>query len=87
MLVLYIVCFVLGVGDKDLVWMFFNFFVVLVNCVWFCGVDIDFVDIEQDIGNMCMDVLYDKLEIVCVVKQLFKVVIFVYFLGQLCNMK
>ncbi len=84
---LHIACLALGVGDKDLVWTSPNSFVASANCARFCGADIDFVDIEQDTGNMCMDALQDKLETACAAKQLPKVVIPVHFSGQPCNMK
>lgn len=61
MLVLYFVCFVFGVEKNDMVWISFNFFVVFVNCVFYCGVEVDFVDVEFIIGNMDVSVLVVKL--------------------------
>lgn len=63
-LVLYIVCLVLGVGIVDIVWILLIFFVVLSNCVLYCGVSVDFVDIDFEIGNMFVVVFKEKLVIV-----------------------
>lgn len=81
MFVLYIVCFVLGVSEGDRVWIFLNLFVVLLNCVFYCGVKVDFVDIDFYIGNMCVDVLWNKFVLVEFINVLLKVIIFVYFVG------
>lgn len=46
MFVFYIVCLVLGLKKGDWFWILFNIFVVLVNCVFYCDVNVSFVDID-----------------------------------------
>jgi len=81
---LHIACLALGVGTDDLVWTTPNSFVASANCALYCGADIDFVDISPDTGNMCVELLAQKLATSQVVP---KVVIPVHFAGQSCDMK
>lgn len=60
MLVLYIVCMVLDLGSGDVFWIVLNIFVVFVNVGVYCGVDVDFVDIDFNIYCMLVVVLDEK---------------------------
>lgn len=65
-----------------MVWIVFILFVVLVNCVCYCGVLVDFVDIDLYMCNFNVFVLVDKLYLVVVEYILFKVIVVVYFIGS-----
>lgn len=58
--VLYIVCFGLNFGVGDFVWISLNIFVVLVNCVCYCGVDVGFIDIDFLIWNMLVEYFVER---------------------------
>ncbi|GFD88099.1 UDP-4-amino-4,6-dideoxy-N-acetyl-beta-L-altrosami ne transaminase [Tenacibaculum sp. KUL152] len=83
---LHIACLALGVGPGDCVWTSPNSFVASSNCALYCGAGIDFVDIDLQTGNMCVDALKHKLENAEANNCLPKVVIPVHFAGQPCDM-
>ncbi|WDT87148.1 UDP-4-amino-4,6-dideoxy-N-acetyl-beta-L-altrosamine transaminase [Alteromonas sp. 009811495] len=83
---LHIACLALGVGPGDCVWTSPNSFVASSNCALYCGAGIDFVDIDLQTGNMCVDALKYKLENAEANNCLPKVVIPVHFAGQPCDM-
>lgn len=58
---LHIACAAMTVGPGDLVWTSAVSFVASANCARYCGAEVDFVDVESDTGNMCMDHLEEKL--------------------------
>ena len=84
---LHIACLALGVGPGDWVWTSPISFVASANCALYCGAQIDFVDIEPDIGNMCALELERKLIVAKAEGRLPKVVIPVHFAGLPCDMK
>lgn len=83
---LHIACLALDVGPGDCVWTSPNSFVASSNCALYCGAGIDFVDIDLQTGNMCVDALKHKLENAQANGCLPKVVIPVHFAGQPCDM-
>lgn len=83
---LHIACLALGVSKGDLVWTSPNSFVASSNCALYCGAAVDFVDIDLQNGNMCVDALKQKLENAQANDCLPKVVIPVHFAGQPCDM-
>ncbi len=83
---LHIACLALDVGPGDLVWTSAISFVASANCALYCGAAVDFVDIELNTGNMCVNALEAKLLIAKKTNTLPKVVIPVHFAGQPCNM-
>lgn len=83
---LHIACLALDVGPGDCVWTSPNSFVASSNCALYCGSGIDFVDIDLQTGNMCVDALKHKLENAQANDCLPKVVIPVHFAGQPCDM-
>ncbi|APE01202.1 UDP-4-amino-4,6-dideoxy-N-acetyl-beta-L-altrosamine transaminase [Alteromonas mediterranea] len=84
---LHIACLALGVSEGDRVWTSPNSFVASSNCALYCGAKIDFVDIDLNTGNMCVDALRNKLALAESINALPKVVIPVHFAGQPCDMK
>lgn len=83
---LHIACLALGVGADDIVWTSPNSFVASANCALYCGASIDFVDIDINTGNMCIDALTNKLAKAYKSNCLPKVIIPVHFAGQSCDM-
>ncbi len=83
---LHIACLALAVGPNDRVWTSPNSFVASANCARYCGATVDFVDIEEDTGNMSVAALREKLAESAKSNTLPKVVIPVHFAGQPCDM-
>lgn len=83
---LHIACLALDVGAGDRVWTSPNSFVASANCALYCGASVDFVDININTGNMCIDALTDKLVEAEKKNCLPKVIIPVHFAGQPCDM-
>lgn len=84
---LHIACLALEVGTGDIVWTSPNSFVASANCARYCNASVNFVDINIDTGNMCVDALAIKLANAAEHNCLPKVVILVHFAGQPCDMK
>lgn len=84
---LHIACLALGVSKEDYVWTSPNSFVASSNCALYCNASVDFVDIDLQTGNMCMNALKQKLEHAKSINRLPKVVIPVHFAGQPCDME
>ena len=84
---LHLACLALGVGEGDVVWTSANSFVASANCALYCGAEVDFVDIDEDTGNMDLEDLARKLELASASKRLPKVVIPVHFAGQPVDMR
>lgn len=84
---LHIACLALDVGPDDLVWTVPNTFVASANCARYCGATVDFVDIDPNTGNLCVQALAAKLH-ACQQAQtpLPKVIIPVHFAGASCDM-
>jgi UDP-4-amino-4,6-dideoxy-N-acetyl-beta-L-altrosamine transaminase len=83
---LHLSCLALDVGPGDLVWTSPISFVASANCALYCGAEIDFVDIDIDTGNICIQALKEKLIEAKQKNKLPKVVIPVHFAGQSCDM-
>jgi len=79
---LLISCLALGLNKGDILWTSPNSFVASSNCALHCGAKIDFVDIEINTGNMCVEKLEEKLIIADKKNTLPKIVIPVHFAGQ-----
>lgn len=58
---LHIACLGLGVGPGSRVWTSPNSFLASANCALYCGASVDFVDIDPQTRNMCVQALEDKL--------------------------
>jgi UDP-4-amino-4,6-dideoxy-N-acetyl-beta-L-altrosamine transaminase len=83
---LHIACLALDVGPGDWVWTSPNTFVASANCALYCGAKVDFVDIDLDSYNICVESLAKKLKIAKLDNKLPKVLIPVHFAGQPCDM-
>jgi len=84
---LHIACLALNLGPNDYLWTSPNTFVASANCGLYCGANIDFVDIDPETYNMCVDTLSDKLIKSEKQGNLPKIVIPVHFAGQPCDME
>ena len=76
----------LNLMPDDLVWTSPITFVATANSVRYCGGKVDFVDINPETFNMCMNALEQKLEVAAVNGQLPKIVIPVHMAGQSADM-
>ncbi|KAA0920225.1 UDP-4-amino-4,6-dideoxy-N-acetyl-beta-L-altrosamine transaminase [Aquicoccus porphyridii] len=83
---LHVAYMALGLGQGDLLWTSPNTFVATSNAALYCGAEVDFVDIDPDTYNMCLDSLEAKLEAAEKAGRLPKVVTPVHFAGQSCDM-
>ncbi|MDQ7075188.1 MAG: UDP-4-amino-4,6-dideoxy-N-acetyl-beta-L-altrosamine transaminase [Gammaproteobacteria bacterium] len=83
---LHVACLALGLGAGDWLWTVPNTFVASANCAFYCGAQVDFVDIDPRSYNMCVDALAEKLRWAEGAGKLPKVVIPVHFAGQSCQM-
>ncbi len=83
---LHIACLSLGVGSGDIVWTSAITFVASANCALYCGAKVDFLDINQDTYNICLDSLKKKLLLAEKTNTLPKVIIPVHLAGQSCDM-
>ena len=79
-------CFSLGLSKGDYVWTSANTFAASANCALYCDAKIDFIDIDPDTYNLCINSL-KKLVKAKKDGKLPKVVIPVHLAGQSCNMK
>jgi len=84
---LHIACKALQVGPGDMVWTSAITFVASANCALYCGANIDFVDINSNSYNICIESLTKKLELARLSGNLPKVLIPVHLSGQSCDMK
>ena len=79
---LHIACKALEVGPGDIVWTSAITFVASANCALYCGADVDFVDIDSNSYNICIESLTKKLELARLSGNLPKVLIPVHLSGQ-----
>ena len=84
---LYMACKALDIKEGDFVWTVPNTFVASANAPLLCGAKIDFVDIEIDSFNICINSLKKKLELASKKNILPKALIIVHFGGLACDLK
>ena len=84
---LHIACLALGLGEGDCLWTSPNTFVASANCALYCGADVDFVEIDPQTYNLCVNALEKKLIEAKKKQCLPKVVVPVHFAGQSCDMQ
>ncbi|RTE86143.1 MULTISPECIES: UDP-4-amino-4,6-dideoxy-N-acetyl-beta-L-altrosamine transaminase [Gammaproteobacteria] len=84
---LHIACLAAGVGPEDTVWTVPNTFVASANCARYCGAKVDFIDIDQQTGNLSIHALSEKLKRAAQNNNFPKVIIPVHFGGASCDMK
>ena len=83
---LHLCCKALGVKKNDIVWTTSNTFISTANVALLCGAKIDFVDIDINTNNICIQKLKEKLE-KTKTKNLPKILIPVHIGGYSCDMK
>lgn len=84
---LHLACLGLGLGDGDIIWTSPNTFVASANVARMCGARVDFVDIDSNTRNMCVNALERKLEEAYATGCLPKIVMPVHFAGVPCDME
>lgn len=83
---LHMACLALGLGPDDILWTSPTTFVASANCALYCGASVDFVDIDLQSHNMCVEKLEQKLIEAEKSGNLPKIVIPVHLTGQPCDM-
>ena len=84
---LYMACKSLDLGKGDIVWISANSFVSSANCAVLCGANVDFIDIDLQTYNICVDALKQKLKLAAKKGKLPKIIIPVHYAGYPCHMK
>jgi len=84
---LHIACLALGLKAGDMLWTVPNTFVASANCALYCGARVDFVDINPDSYNICVDALEEKLKNARATGNLPKILVAVHLCGQSCDME
>ena len=74
-------------GKDDIVWTSTNSFVASANAALYCGARIDFIDIDLNTNNICLEKLKLKLQLAKKLKKLPKLLIPVHLTGLSCEMK
>jgi UDP-4-amino-4,6-dideoxy-N-acetyl-beta-L-altrosamine transaminase len=84
---LHLACVALGLSAGDILWTSPISFVASSNCAIYCGAEVDFVDIDVDTINICVNALQLKLEIADKLGRLPKVLVVVHMCGTPANME
>lgn len=84
---LHVACLALGVGNGDVVWTVPNSFVASANCALYCGASVDFVDIDAETRNICVNSLAQKLADAEQKQAVPKAIVVVHFAGLSCEMQ
>ena len=84
---LHLACLALKVGNDDIVWTSPNSFVASSNAALYCGATIDFVDIDLNTNNICLEKLKLKIQSAKKENRLPKLLITVHLSGLSCEMK
>ena len=80
-------CAALGLESDDILWTSPNTFVASANCARYLGAKVDFVDIDEETGNVCIEKYKEKLIKAEKIGKLPKIFIPVHFAGKSCEMK
>lgn len=83
---LHIACLALGVSTGSRVWVPAISFVASANCARYCGATVDFIDVDAQTGNLCVDALSEQLSQAQNKHCLPDVVIVVHLGGHSCQM-
>ena len=78
---LLISCMALGLKKKDIIWTVPNTFAASANSILLSGQKLDFVDIDKDTWNICLENLKKKLLIAKLKRKLPKALIVVHLAG------
>ena len=77
----------LDLKSNDFLWTSANTFVATANAAIMCGAKVDFLDINPDTYNICIDKLEKKLIEAKNLNKLPKIVVPVFMCGQSCDME
>ncbi len=80
-------CLALGLTKGDILWTSPISFVASANCGIYCGAKVDFVDINPNTYNICVEELENKLIVSKKLDKLPKILVAVHLAGQSCDMK
>ncbi len=83
---LHCACLALGVDSESRVWVPAISFVASANCAEYCGAQVNFIDVEPDTGNLCMEDLERRLRLADRRGELPELVVAVHYAGHLCDM-
>lgn len=84
---LHIACLATGLGAGDILWTSPNTFVASANCGFYCGAEVDFVDIDPHTYNLSVAALEQKLIQGEREGKRPKIVVPVHLAGQSCEME
>ena len=84
---LHLSCLALNLRKGKTLWTVPNTFVASATCALHCGAKVDFVDIDENTSNLCIEKLKRKLEISKKKNCLPDILIPVHFAGQPTNQK
>ncbi len=84
---LHLACLALGLGAGDILWTSPISFVASSNCAIYCGAEVDFVDIDINTINICINALKLKLEQAEKLRLLPKVLVVVHMCGTPANLE
>ena len=80
-------CSALGLESDDILWTSPNTFVASANCARYLSAKVDFVDIDEETGNICIEKYKEKLIKAEKIGKLPKIFVPVHFAGKSCDMK
>lgn len=83
---LHLACLALGLSTGDILWTSPISFVASANCAIYCGAEVDFVDIDLDTINICVESLQLKLEQAERLGRLPKILVVVHMCGTPANL-
>ena len=84
---LHLSCIALGLKKLDYFWTTPISFVASANCGLMIGAKVDFIDVEEETGNISIGLLKEKLIIAKKKNKLPKIIIVVHFAGNPIDMK
>lgn len=83
---LHLTCLALGINQTSKVWVPAISFVASANCALYCGATVDYLDIDRNSFNLCMDSLKNKLSKAEQVGNLPDYIVAVHMAGTPCDM-
>ena len=84
---LHIACLSLGLGENDVLWTSPISFVASANCARYCGAQVEFIDVDMETYNICVEKLESQLVESKILGNLPKVIVVVHLGGLSCDMK
>ena len=84
---LHVACLALDLKEGDFLWTTPQTFVASANCALYCGASIDFVDIDTNSRNLCINSLEEKLRTAESLGVLPKIIVTVHLSGYPTNLR